>query len=236
MLIVAVVGLAVTFFLVKDTQRHVDHEHIEETDGEAKPTWKSVFAKVSFKDKGLFGYLQAGFARNLADGMAWGLLLIMFNEHFRTLNDNRSAGILASIMVAAFALGQFLFGAASDRYGRKGFIVVGMLVISGALVMIASTEGFAAWVVGVLALGLGGSLMYPTVIAGLSDRMAPIWRASGLGVYRFWRDLGYAVGALSSGLIADQFGMQAAVYSVAAVCLVSGLVAAVLIPARAART
>ncbi|MCH7903970.1 MAG: MFS transporter [Armatimonadetes bacterium] len=232
MLIVAVLGLAVTFFLVKDTQLHVDHEHIEETDGEPKPTWKSVFATVSFKDKGLFAYLQAGFARNLADGMAWGLLMIMFGA---TLGS-RNAGTLQWIMIGAFAVGQLVFGAASDRYGRKGFVVVGMLVMSAALAMIASTEGFAAWVVGVLALGVGGSLMYPTVIAGLSDRMAPIWRASGLGVYRFWRDMGYAAGALSSGLIADQFGMQAAVYSVAGVCLVSGLVAAVLIPARAAST
>ncbi|MCH8815658.1 MAG: MFS transporter [Chloroflexi bacterium] len=234
MLIVAVVGLAVTFFLVKDTQRHVDHEHAVETDGEARPTWKSVFARVSFQDKGLFGYLQAGFARNLADGMAWGLLLLMFSEYFVALNDTLSAGVLASVMIGAFAVGQLVFGAASDRFGRKGFIVVGMLVISAALAMIASTEGYTAWLVGSLALGVGGSLMYPTVIAGLSDRMAPIWRASGLGVYRFWRDMGYAVGALSSGLIADQFGMQAAVYTVAGVCLVSGLVAAVLIPARAA--
>ena len=107
---------------------------------------------VSFKDKGLFAYLQAGFARNLADGMAWGLLLLMFNEHFLELNDSRSAGILASIMIGAFAIGQMVFGAASDRYGRKGFVVVGMLVISASLVIIASTEGFAAWVVGVLAL------------------------------------------------------------------------------------
>ena len=232
MLIVAVVGLAVTLFLVKDTQRHVEHEHIEETDGEASPLWKSVFAMVSFKDKGLFAYVQAGFARNLADGMAWGLLLIMFSNAL----DSRSAGILASIMIGAFAIGQMVFGAASDRYGRKGFVVVGMLAISAALTMIASTEGFAAWVVGVLALGVGGSLMYPTVIAGLSDQMAPIWRASGLGVYRFWRDMGYAAGALSSGLIADAFGMHAAVYTVAAFCLVSGIVAAVLLPARAEST
>ena len=227
MLVVAVVGLAVTFFLVKDTQRHVDREHIEETDGEASPTWKSVFAMVSFKDKGLFAYLQAGFARNLADGMAWGLLLIMFSEAL----GSRSAGTLAWIMVGAFAIGQMVFGAASDRYGRKGFVVVGMLAVSASLVMIASTEGFAAWVVGVLALGVGGSLMYPTVIAGLSDRMAPIWRASGLGVYRFWRDMGYAAGALSSGLIADAFSTRAAVYTVAAVCLVSAIAAAVLLPA-----
>ncbi|MCH8275515.1 MAG: MFS transporter, partial [Armatimonadetes bacterium] len=232
MLIVAVVGLAVTFFLVKDTQRHVEHEHIEETDGEASPTWKSVFALVSFKDKGLFAYLQAGFARNLADGMAWGLLLLMFKDAL----DARSAGILASIMIGAFAVGQLVFGAASDRFGRKGFVVVGMLLISASLAMIASTEGYTAWIVGSLALGVGGSLMYPTVIAGLSDRMAPIWRASGLGVYRFWRDMGYAVGALSSGLIADRFGIHAAVYTVAAICLVSGLLAAVLVPARSAKS
>ncbi|MCH8273560.1 MAG: MFS transporter [Armatimonadetes bacterium] len=232
MLVVALIGLAVTMFFVKNTQRHVDHEHIEETSGEAKPTWKSVFAKVSFRDKGLFGYLQAGFARNLADGMAWGLLILMFKEAL----DARQAGQLTAIMIGAFAVGQLIFGSASDRYGRKGFVVAGMIVIAASLAMIAATEGFTAWAVGSLALGVGGSLMYPTAIAGLSDRMAPIWRATGLGVYRFWRDMGYAVGALSSALIADKFGMEAAVYSVAGVCLVSGIVAAVLLPSRTVST
>lgn len=232
MLIVAVIGLAVTMFFVKNTQRHVDHEHIEETSGEAKPSWKSVFVRVSFKDKGLFGYLQAGFTRNFADGMAWWLLILMFKAAL----DARQAGLLVSIMIGAFAIGQLIFGTASDRFGRKGFVVAGMIVIAGSLALIASTEGFTAWAVGSLALGVGGSLMYPTAIAGLSDRMAPIWRASGLGVYRFWRDMGYAVGALSSGLIADQFGMQAAVYTVAGVCLVSGIVAAVLLPSQAVST
>lgn len=230
MLVVAVLGLVVTMFLVKDTQRHVEHEHVEETNDEAKPTWKSVFVKVSFKDRGLFAYLQAGFARNLADGMAWGLLLIMFREFFLKTGDSSSAGLLQALMIGAFAIGQLFFGAASDKFGRRGFIIAGMLLISASLAMIASTEGFTPWLIGSLALGAGGSLMYPTVIAGLSDRMAPIWRASGLGVYRFWRDMGYAVGALTSGLIADAFGMHAAVYTVAAICLVSALIAAAFLP------
>ena len=102
--------------------------------------------------------------------------------------------------------------------------------MAAAFALIASTEGFAAWAAGVVALGLGGSLMYPTVIAALSDRMAPAWRASGLGAYRFWRDMGYAAGALSSGLIADHFGIRSAVYAVAAACLLSGLLVAVALP------
>jgi MFS family permease len=229
MLIVALIGLVITILRVKDTQKHVDQEHIDETNGEAKPTWSSVFARVSFKDRGLFGYLQAGFTRNLSDGMAWGLLVIMFKEAL----DGRSAGILASVMIGAFAVGQLVFGTASDRLGRKPFVVAGMFVLAAALATIASSDDYAAWLMGSLALGIGGSLMYPTAIAGLSDRMAPIWRASGLGVYRFWRDMGYAAGALSSGLIADAFGTHVAVYTIAAICFVSGITAAVLIPSRA---
>jgi MFS family permease len=160
--------------------------------------------------------------RNLADGMAWGLLMVMFTEAL----DKRAAGTLQWIMIACFALGQVVFGALSDARGRKQFITCGMCLIAGSLGLIAYVHGFALWTVGVALLGLGGSLLYPTVIGSLSDQMGPIWRATGLGVYRFWRDMGYAFGALASGLIADHFGMKTAVVSVGLVCLASTLVVA----------
>jgi MFS family permease len=163
--------------------------------------------------------------RNLADGMAWGLLLLMFAK---TLGGH-DAGTLQWIMIACFAVGQIFFGTLSDARGRKALIAGGMLLIGASLAWIAATEGFVPWMGGVLLLGLGGSLMYPTVIGSLSDQLGPSWRATGLGVYRFWRDLGYAAGALASGLVADRFGMKAAVYGVAAVCVVSSIVVALFL-------
>lgn len=218
----AMFGLAVALLLVRETRGHVEKEHLEGTNGASAPRWRDIFARVTFGDRSVLAAVQAGMVRNLADGMAWGLLLLMFKQAL----DQRSAGTLSWIMVACFALGQVAFGSWSDTRGRKAFIVGGMALIAASLVLIASVQGFGAWAAGVVLLGLGGSLMYPTVIGSLSDQMEPIWRATGLGVYRFWRDMGYAVGALSSGLIADRFGMRAAVYSVAAVCLCSAVVVA----------
>jgi MFS family permease len=217
----AVFGLAMALLFVRETRGHVEKEHTESS-GAAAPRWSEIFGRVTFRDRSVFAAVQAGMARNLADGMAWGLLLLMFKKAL----DQHQAGTLSWIMVACFALGQVTFGSWSDTRGRKAFIVAGMALIAASLVSIASTQGFAAWAAGVVLLGLGGSLMYPTVIGSLSDQVEPIWRATGLGVYRFWRDMGYAVGALSSGLIADRFGMRTAVYSVAAVCLASAIVVA----------
>ncbi|MSP62701.1 MAG: MFS transporter [Myxococcales bacterium] len=225
---ITVLGCALALLFIRETRLHVEQEHRDQTQGEARPGFGALFARVSILDLSLLGRVQAGFARNLADGMAWGLLILLFT---RTVGG-RGAGTLQWLMIGSFALPQVLVGWWSDGGDRKPYGVAGMALIAASLAWIASTSGFVPWTAGVIALGLGGALMYPTVIAGLSDAMAPIWRASGLGVYRFWRDLGYAAGALGAGMIADAFRMRAAVYGVAGMCLLSSLAAAALIPRR----
>jgi MFS family permease len=161
-------------------------------------------------------------ARNLADGMAWGLLLLLFRDAL----GQRASGTLSWMLIACFAAGQVAFGSLSDAKGRKWFIAGGMALLAGSLALTAVVQGFAPWATAAVLLGLGGSLMYPTVIASLSDQMDPRWRATGLGVYRFWRDLGYAVGALLSGVVADVAGIRTAIWLVAFICLVSATIAA----------
>ncbi len=216
----ALFGFLVTLLFVRETVPHVEREGQGARSGEPALTWGAVFALVSGRDRSLLAAAQAGMVRNLADGMAWGLLLLLFREAL----GQHAAGTLSWIMVACFALGQVLFGAWSDRTRRKRWIVGGQTLIAVSLVLVAVTRGFGPWMAAVALLGIGGSMMYPTVIASLSDRMDPAWRATGLGVYRFWRDLGYAVGALSSGLVADRAGTGTAVVMVAAICAVSALV------------
>jgi len=228
----AILGLFLAVVLLRETRGHVEKESLELTNGDAAPPWHRIFARVTFRDRSLFATVQAGMVRNLADGMAWGLLLLLFKAKL----GQHASGTLSWIMIACFAFGQLLFGSLSDFLGRKWFIAIGMALIAGSLGLIAVVEGFLPWATGVVLLGLGGSLMYPTAIASLSDQTDPVWRATGLGVYRFWRDMGYAAGALSSGLIADYAGMKSAILSVAVVCLLSALlVAAFLRETRGAR-
>jgi len=218
-LAVAILGLLAALLWVRETLPHVKQEVANTF---AAPRWRDVFARVSWRDSSLLAAVQAGMVRNLADGMAWGLLLLLFSASL----GQPAAGTLSWLMVACFALPQVLSGVWSDSHGRKWFVVSGMTLIGVSLVWTASVEGFRAWAASVALLGVGGALMYPTVIAALSDQMDPAWRATGLGVYRFWRDMGYAAGALSSGLVADLAGRKAAVFSVAAVCFLSTLIVA----------
>ncbi len=219
---VAVLGLLSAALFVRDTVRHVEKEHLEATNGALSPPWSYIFRQVSYRDRSLLAAAQAGMVRNLADGMAWGLLVLLFREAL----GQRGSGTLSWIMIACFAVGQVVFGSWSDASGRKWLIAGGMALIAASLGLTAATRGFGPWAAGVVLLGVGGSLMYPTVIGSLSDQMEPGWRATGLGVYRFWRDMGYAVGALSSGLIADYAGKRAAILCVAAVCAASAVVVA----------
>src|ERR1043166_8237019 len=214
----AILGLLAALFFVRETRDHADKEHVDEAHG-ARPSWREIFERVTFRDRSLFAAAQAGFVRNLADGMAWGLLLLMFAKSL----DQHLSQTLSWILVAFFAIGQFAFGSLSDAKGRKPFIAGGMMLIAASLGLIAATRGFAIRSVGLALLGIGGSLMYPTVIASLSDQMGASWRASGIGAYRFWRDMGYAAGALLSGAVATRFGMEAAVLFGAALRFVSGV-------------
>jgi MFS family permease len=135
---------------------------------------------------------------------------------------------LKALYPVTWGLMQLATGPLSDRWGRKGLIVAGMWIQAGGLFLTAATRQFEWWLLGSLLLGLGTAMVYPSLIAAVSDASHPTWRARSLSVYRFWRDLGYAIGALSAGLIADSFGLSWAIASIAALTFLSGVVVAVL--------
>lgn len=219
------VGLLLSAFLVRETKHHVHHE--AKLDGGlppgGMPSQREVFAKTSLLDKNLSSVSQAGLVNNLNDGMAWGLFPIFFAASGMSL---RQIGWLAAIYPAVWGMGQLFTGALSDNVGRKWLIVFGMWLQAGGIAVTALSKAFAGFAVGGVLLGLGTAMVYPTLLAAIGDVAHPIWRASAVGVYRLWRDLGYAVGALLAGVVADAFGVTAAIWLIAIVTFASGLVAA----------
>ena len=166
---------------------------------------------------------QAGMVNNLNDGLAWGLFPVLFAAAGLSLTQ---IGILAALYPAVWGVAQIAFGPASDRWGRKPFIVTGMLTQAVALAGVALGSSFASWALAALMLGLGTAAVYPTLLATIGDVAHPSWRARAIGVYRLWRDGGFAVGALLGGAIADLAGVRTAIGVVAALTAASGLFAA----------
>jgi len=221
----AVLGLLVSVFLVRDTREHVRLE-LSEHPPEPNPlSFKEVFARTTYGDRNLFACSQAGFVNNLNDGMSWGVFPLFFANF--GLGVGR-IGILKAVYPAVWGTLQIVTGSLSDRWGRKGLIVAGMWVQAAGIFVTVATRDFGWWLLGSILLGLGTAMVYPSLIAAVSDASHPSWRARSLSVYRFWRDLGYAVGALSAGIIADVFGISWAIGSVGVLTLVSGAVVALL--------
>ena len=221
----AAFGLVLSVFLVRDTRDHVRLESgRNQKPAEPVGFWK-IFALTSYGDRNLFAACQAGLVNNLNDGMSWGIFPLFFASF--GLGVER-IGILKAVYPAAWGILQVATGPLSDRWGRKGLIVVGMWVQAGGLFLTAFTQSFEWWLVASLLLGVGTAMVYPSLIAAVSDASQPAWRARSLSVYRFWRDLGYAIGALSAGLIADFFGLAWAIGSIAALTFISGVVVAIL--------
>jgi MFS family permease len=214
-----------SILLVRDTRDHVLLEISAHSQQSAPIGFREVFALTSFRDRNLFAASQAGLINNLNDGMSWGIFPLFFASF--GLEVER-IGILKAIYPATWGVLQIATGPLSDRWGRKGLIVAGMWVQAAGLVLTAVTRRFEWWLVGSLLLGLGTAMVYPSLIAAVSDASHPTWRARALSVYRFWRDLGYAIGALSAGLIADIFGLSWAIGSIAALTFLSGAVVAVV--------
>jgi MFS family permease len=217
----AVLGAMLSILLVRDTRAHVALE--ASTNVSDSIGFGEVFALTSFGDRNLFAASQAGLVNNLNDGMSWGIFPLFFASF--GLGVER-IGILKAIYPIAWGLLQIVTGPLSDRWGRKGLIVVGMWVQAAGLFLTAATGEFRWWLLASVLLGLGTAMVYPTLIAAVSDASHPTWRARSLSVYRFWRDLGYAIGAISAGLIADHFGLSSAIGVVAALTFASGLVVA----------
>ncbi len=228
----AIVGLGLCGLAVRETRDHArleatrhtaradgrhDHLHAELTNGE-------VFTYTSVREPALSAASQAGMVNNLNDGLAWGLFPILFATAGLSIYR---IGILAAVYPAVWGVGQLVTGPLSDRLGRKPFITIGMLVQAVALALVAAVDTFALWTVAAVLLGAGTAMVYPTLLAAIGDVAHPTWRARAVGVYRLWRDGGFAVGAVLAGILADLWGLRAAVAAVAAITAASGIVVAI---------
>ena len=221
-------GLGLSAAAVRETRGHARFEatrHVAAADhlGGHLTTWQ-VARLTSFSEPALSAACQAGMVNNLNDGLAWGVFPILFARYGLNVGQ---IGILAALYPAVWGAGQLVTGALSDRLGRKWLIAAGMLVQAAAISLVALGTTFSSWAVAAVLLGAGTAMVYPTLLAAVGDVAHPAWRARSVGVYRLWRDGGFAVGALLAGSVADAFGIQAAIWVVAALTAASGLVVAV---------
>jgi MFS family permease len=218
-------GLGLSTLFVRETHGHVAHEAAmhRSTDPALHGglSTAQVFTLTSFTEPALSSCSQAGMVNNLNDGLAWGLFPLYFAASGLSVGR---IGVLAALYPAVWGLGQLASGTLSDRIGRKGLIAGGMLTQAAAIGLIAATSGFAPWAAGAALLGLGTAMVYPTLLAAIGDVAHPTWRASAVGVYRLWRDGGFAVGALLAGFVADALGIRAAIWAVAGLTAASGVV------------
>lgn len=223
--VVALAGLIASLF-AKETRGFaaIESSASESLRGESLPSSRAIFSRVSWKDPSLRAISQAGLVNNLNDGMSWGLFPLFFVSRGSSLPQTAT---LVAVYPAIWGLGQLLTGLLSDRHGRKWLMVCGMVVQGLALILVGIGHHFGTWLAGVIFLGIGTALVYPTFLGAVSDHSHPSWRASAIGVYRWWRDLGYALGALVAGGVADLFGMPASIGLVGALTVASGIVVAV---------
>jgi MFS family permease len=217
----AALGLGLSALFVRETRGHARHE-AESTGGDqhASLSTRQVAALVSYREPALSSASQAGLVNNLNDGLAWGLFPLLFATAGLSLTQ---IGALAALYPAVWGIGQLATGQLSDRYGRKPLIVAGMLAQAAALAWIAAADTFTAWGAAAILLGAGTAMVYPALLAAVGDVAHPAWRARAVGVYRLWRDGGFAVGALLAGLLADAYGIRTATTAVAALTAASGL-------------
>jgi MFS family permease len=219
----AVAGLLLSVVFVRDSRGHarVEAKQFNSSGTTPQPSFGHVFALVSWKDRALFSTSQAGLVNNLNDGMAWGLFPLYFAAAGLAVEQ---VGLLAAIYPGVWGLAQLGTGALSDRLGRKGMIVGGMWMQAAGIVLVLLGTGFPVWAAAMGLLGLGTAVVYPTLLAAISDVAHPDWRASAVGVYRLWRDGGYAIGALLAGVVADLLGVTWAIGGIAALTFASGFV------------
>jgi MFS family permease len=224
-------GLGLSALLVRETRDHArleagthttpahgrhDHLHAELSD-------RQIFVQTSLHEPALSAASQAGLVNNLNDGLAWGLFPILLATTGMPLAQ---IGILTALYPGVWGLGQLATGPLSDRIGRKHLITTGMLTQAAALALTATATTFTAWAIAAVLLGAGTALVYPTLLAVVGDVAHPVWRARAVGVYRLWRDGGFAVGAVLAGITADWLGLRGAIWIVAALTAASGLLVA----------
>jgi MFS family permease len=216
-LVVAIGGLGLSWF-VRETATHAQVEGMAAV--ASRPSLRAVLKRSMWADASLFSISQAGFVNNLNDGLAWGLFPLLFVGAGMSLGET---GLLAAVYPVTWGLAQLVTGAMSDRWGRKHLIVGGMLLQGVSLVGIAGAESTPGRLLGLVGLGIGTALVYPTFLAAIGDLAHPSWRGAAVGVYRMWRDLGYVAGALLAGVLTDAFGAQAATTTIGVLTAISGL-------------
>jgi len=223
-------GLLLSAFWVKETRSHAREEaRMKNTDApiaedsSQKMSFSQILLLTSWKDRALFSASQAGMVNNLNDGMVWGLLPIFLAQSGLALEK---IGVIAAAYPAVWGLTQLATGALSDRWGRKWMIAAGMWIQAAGITCFVIRNDFWIWLAGAVILGLGTALVYPTLLAAISDVAHPHWRATSVGVYRLWRDGGYAIGALASGLLADALGIPSAILAIGGLTVLSGVIVA----------
>ena len=220
---ISIIGLLVTLFFVRDTRKFVDKEQ-KTTESDKL---ENVFLETSFKDKTLSSITQAGLVNNLNDGMIWGLLPILL----LSLNYNeKNIGIIAAIYPAVWGIGQLFTGKMADIYSKKRMLFWGMLLQGLAILLIPYFTSFYQLAIIASILGFGTALVYPTFLSAIADATHPRQRAESIGVFRLWRDLGYAIGAIISGIIADLFGVQYAILTIGVITIMSSLLIKLRMP------
>jgi MFS family permease len=221
-------GLGLSALLVRETRGHALHEaadHVPSSGAlHGELSMRQVFVLTSLRERALSACSQAGLVNNLNDGLAWGLFPLLFASAGLSV---AKIGVLAALYPGAWSVGQLVTGALSDRLGRKWLIASGMWVQAGGIGAIAATAGFGPWAAGAVLLGVGTAMVYPTLLAAVGDVAHPAWRGAAVGVYRLWRDAGFAIGAILAGVVADALGLLAAIWVVAGLTAISGLVVAV---------
>jgi len=228
----AVLGLGLAGLAVRETRGHAQLEaahHTARADGRREHLHeglsnRQVFTQTSFREPAMSSASQAGLVNNLNFGLSWGLFPLLFASSALAVQH---IGVLVALYPAVWSVGQLFTGALSDRWGRKHLVTTGMLTQATALATIAYADIFPAWAAGAMLLGAGTAMVYPTLLAVIGDVAHPVWRGRAVGIYRVWRDAGYAVGALLGGVVADLWGLRAAVWAAAAITAASGLLVAI---------
>lgn len=219
----ALAGLFLSAAFVRESLQHVHQEARGQSISPEKPSFRSIFWLTSWKDRALFSVSQAGMISNLNDGMAWGIFPLYFASRGLSLPE---ISMLGALYPAVWGVTQLGTGALSDRVGRKVLIASGMLLQGISIIALVTTAGFFSWALCAALLGLGTAMVYPTLLSAIGDIAHPSWRASSVGVYRLWRDGGYALGALIAGAVADRFGMTWAIVGIGTLTLLSGTIVA----------
>jgi len=216
-IVLSILGLVTSWLFVKDTKHHVAKEM-----GHSKiPLLKNIFWETTWKNRNLGSISQAGLVNNLNDGMIWGLFPILLStKHF----DLDQIGVIVATYPMVWGLGQLVTGKMADQFSKKKMLFLGMLVQGIALLLMTFAATFSHFVFLSVVLGLGTATVYPTFLAGIAAYTHPRQRANSIGIFRLWRDLGYAVGAILTGVVADSFGIMTSVNLIAGLTILSALI------------